>query len=199
MHATHSHTLTTDPHIHIYHIQIYTQNRSLARLSLLRRIWQSIVLFNCYIHTIYTSIDTHTRIHVQSAAQVSIHTRYSKRIHLYLVDANIQQRKGRRRSERQNQLLYETNQMHMLSIAMHMLITLINNPMYLKLYTNTLAYTIHTHTPKQMYILNTDICISYHEFTSACLCVLLLFIFVSISVYPHFVYSILSPSPPTLR
>lgn len=65
--------------------------------------------------------------------------------------------------------------------------------MYLKLYTNTLAYTIHTHTPKQMYILNTDICISYHEFTSACLCVLLLFIFVSISVYPHFVYAILSP------
>lgn len=36
---------------------------------------------------------------------------------------------------------------------MHMLITLINNPMYLKLYTNTLAYMvciqyqyIHTHT-----------------------------------------------------
>lgn len=78
---------------------------------------------------------------------------------------------------------------------MHMLITLLNNPMYLKLYTNTLAYTIHTHTPKQMYILNTDICISYHEFTSACLCVLLLFIFVSISVYPHFVYAIL-PLPP---
>lgn len=115
----------------------------------MRRIWQSIELFNCYIHTIYTSINTHTRIHVQSAAQVSIHTRYSKRIHLYLVEANIHQRKGRGKREGQNQLLYETNQMHMLSIAMHMLITLINNPMYLKLYTNTLAYTIHTHTHTQ--------------------------------------------------
>lgn len=102
-----------------------------------------------YTYNIYKHRHTHTRIHVQSAAQVSIHTRYSKRIHLYLVDANIQQRKGRRRSERQNQLLYETNQMHMLSIAMHMLITLLNNPMYLKLYTNTLAYTIHTHTHTQ--------------------------------------------------
>lgn len=33
-----------------------------------------------------------------------------------------------------------------------------------------------------MYILNTDIWISYYEFIFACLCVLLLFIFVLISV-----------------
>lgn len=44
-----------------------------------------------------------------------------------------------------------------------------------------------------MYILNTDICISYHEFIFASPCVLLLFIFVPISVEPHFVYSILTP------
>lgn len=40
----------------------------------------------------------------------------SKRIHLYLVDTNIQQRKREKEGEK-SKTNYETNQMHMLSIA----------------------------------------------------------------------------------
>lgn len=79
---------------------------------MLRRIYQSIALYTC--------IDTHTNTRPKCSTSIYIIILViSMRIHLYLVDANIEKRrveKGKRREE-ESKTNYETNQMRMLSIA----------------------------------------------------------------------------------